>query len=89
MAFSNATYIYLEKGVKWGQTEPNRAKRVQRGPNGGKTGPNVAKQGQIGLNRANLDHMEPIRPCKGLHMSLHLMDKKLKLNRALYLNPRE
>ena len=62
------------KGVKQGQTEQNRAERIQTRPNRAKqgqtwysrakqckTGPYSAKLDQLGLNRANLDQMGPTR----------------------------
>ena len=86
--------FFLENGAKQIQTGLNRAEWVQTGPNGvkqGQTGSNSAKQGQTaqkwerqvkpGLNWANWGRPEPTRPYNGFHMSLHIMDEKLKLNK--------
>ena len=88
---------FLENGpnrAKQVKTGQNRAKRAQTGTDGVKQckiRPNRAKQWKIGPNRANLDqmrptgadqsHLEPIGPCNGFHMSLYMMDEKLKLDK--------
>ena len=44
----------------------------------GQTEPNRSNQDQTGSNSAKL---EPTGPCKCFHINLHLMEKKLKLNK--------
>ena len=88
--------LSLTKAFFW-KRGSNKAKQSQMGSNRAKqckTGPNTAKLEQLGLNRAKLDQMGPAKAnqsepesfgsCKAFHMNLHLMDKTLKLNRALY-----
>ena len=69
------------KGSKQDQTGSNSEKQIPAGPNSakqGQTGHTLTKWGSPGLTGADLSHLEPTGPCNGFHMSLHMIEEKLK-----------